>query len=247
MVVIAQAHQPAPGSDIPFADLVDTLSDALSAAGARVVDSAWLPALQAGTRWHCFEGRHCGGFLPDPRATKLVTGTAGEPIPFYASREELLGTIAPVDQETLDRRARLLDAGTGHTSELTNIRLVSAAIARQQVPTADKDVVALANALVHNTVRDWCLVNCQGRRAESAALLWTALVRGTPAPHRAHPAALLAVNAYLRGNTALATAATNAAISADPEHRLANLLLQVFETGMTPDHLRRTIGVRASW
>ncbi|OLT48585.1 hypothetical protein BJF85_12455 [Saccharomonospora sp. CUA-673] len=89
-------------------------------------------------------------------------------------------------------------------------------------------------------VRDMCLGEAWPAgtpRALAAERLWRVLVRATPDPERAEPAALLAYSAYLRGEGALASMAVAKARQADPGHLLATLLEQVVARGMPPEQL----------
>lgn len=65
---------------------------------------------------------------------------------------------------------------------------------------------------------------------EPAALqLWTMLVRHAPEDDVPNPAMLLAVAEHLHGNEPIATVALQRALAADPDHRHAQLLRQVFQ------------------
>jgi hypothetical protein len=79
---------------------------------------------------------------------------------------------------------------------------------------------------------------CTGSGAVAAERLWLALVRATPAPERAEPAALLALTAYLRGDGALAGVALDAAQQACPHHSLSGLLRAALDGGLPPELLR---------
>ena len=85
-----------------------------------------------------------------------------------------------------------------------------------------------------NTRVPWCT----GAGAAAAERLWLALVRATPAPERAEPAALLALTAYLRGDGALAGVALDAALNACPHHSLSGLLRAALDGGLPPELLR---------
>lgn len=104
----------------------------------------------------------------------------------------------------------------------------------------DQEIADLAMALSRHEVRDACLGLAWPAgepRALAAERLWSALVRATPEPERAEPAALLAYSAYLRGDGALAGMAVRKAKDADPGHLFAKLLDQVLARGMPPERL----------
>ncbi len=114
-----------------------------------------------------------------------------------------------------------------------------AAAGRLALP--DARVVALATALGIPAVRDAALERCTGSRAAAAEQLWAALVRETPDPEAAEPAALLAVSALLRGDGALTNIALDRAERAWPGHRLTALLQAVVDAGLRPSQVRELL------
>ena len=130
------------------------------------------------------------------------------------------------------------DAGaagpTGHA--LVENALADAAAGRLRLD--DARVVALALALSDLEVRDAALARCARADADGAEHLWAALVRETPDPEAAEPAALLAACALLRGDGALAGIALDRAEQAWPGHRLTGLLRAVWAAGMPPERVR---------
>jgi hypothetical protein len=164
----------------------------------------------------------------------------------FASREELAGLLTPDPAEALARRGRLLAAADAEhpldpaTAALRVQRLgqLHAAAAGGALVLDDAGVVEVASALCDHRVRDGCLAWSVGAGGAAAEQLWLALVRATPAPERAEPAALLACTAYLRGDGALAGLALEVALAACPEHALAGLLRAALDGGLPPDLLR---------
>lgn len=71
--------------------------------------------------------------------------------------------------------------------------------------------------------------------------IWTDLVRRAEPPFLPGPAVLLAVCALQAGNGPLADCAARRALHADPDHRLAQLLLQLVGTGMDPLSMTRLV------
>ncbi len=134
---------------------------------------------------------------------------------------------------------RAADAGAagpaGHA--LVEDALADAAAGRLRLD--DARVVALALALSDLEVRDAALARCAPAAvADGAEHLWAALVRETPDPEAAEPAALLAACALLRGDGALAGIALDRAEQAWPGHRLTGLLRAVWAAGMPPERVR---------
>ncbi|MEU4806984.1 DUF4192 domain-containing protein [Actinosynnema sp. NPDC023587] len=104
-------------------------------------------------------------------------------------------------------------------------------------PLTDREIADLAFALTNPLVRDACLSFAIGEHADHAEALWTELVRTSPAPERAEPAALLAAYAYLRGELDLAAAAIGHAERTCPGHRLGELLGTALRNDIAPEAL----------
>jgi hypothetical protein len=90
-------------------------------------------------------------------------------------------------------------------------------------------------------VRDEAMRRGLGRAARAAEDLWTALVRETPDPEAAEPAALLAVSALLRGDGALANVALDRSERAWPGHRLTRILRELAAAGLPPSQVRELL------
>jgi hypothetical protein len=151
---------------------------------------------------------------------------------------EALGTAGPdaVPAGTDSSPGRGGDAGAATGHALVENALADAAAGRLCLD--DPRVVALALALSDLEVRDAALARSAGAGADGAEHLWAALVRETPDPEAAEPAALLAACALLRGDGALAGIALDRAEQAWPGHRLAGLLRAVWAAGMPPERVR---------
>ncbi|HEU5474803.1 MAG TPA: DUF4192 domain-containing protein, partial [Actinophytocola sp.] len=106
------------------------------------------------------------------------------------------------------------------------------------VDLPDDTIARLLHALSHPEVREACLALCLTARAAPAERLWARLTRAAPTQVRAHPAALLATCAYLRGEGALAGVAADIALAATPDHRLAQIVRDVMDHGLPPHRFR---------
>ena len=231
--------------DPPHGTLVDTIGSVFGSAGLLVVHAAWAAATAAGAPWRCYEDPLCAGTIVDPASTALAAATVAAGAVTYRDREQLAAVLAADDPGTLQRRAQLLDTADAEhpmSSALRARRLAQldklrrAAAAGHEL--SDRTVAEVVSALGDHRVRDACLPWCTGLAADGAERLWLALVRGTPAPHRAEPAALLALTAYLRGDGALAGLALDAAQQASPDHSLSGLLRAALDGGLPPEVLR---------
>ncbi|MGH4023554.1 MAG: DUF4192 domain-containing protein [Pseudonocardiaceae bacterium] len=232
--------------DPPYATLVGTIGGVFGSAGLPVVHATWAAATAAGAPWRCYEDPLCAGTIVDPAATALAAATVAAGAVTFRDREQLAAVLAADEPGTLQRRAQLLDAADAEhpmSAELRARRLarldeLRRAAAAGHAELSDSTVAEVVSALGDHRVRDACLPWCTGTAADGAEQLWLALVRGTPAPHRAEPAALLALTAYLRGDGALAGLALDAAQQASPDHSLSGLLRAALEGGLPPEVLR---------
>lgn len=251
LVVIGGGLTPAGGP--PHRALVDIVEGVFSAAGLPIVHAAWAAATAESAQWRCYDDPMCAGTVADPATTPLAAATVAAGAVTFGTREELAGLLTGEDPAALQRRAVLLavaDADHPLSAKLIAQRLglleeLHRAAATGHVELSDSTVAEVASALCDHRVRDACLPWCIGPGAVAAERLWMALVRATPAPERAEPAALLALAAYLRGDGALAGLALDAAVQACPHHSLSRLLLAALEGGLPPEVLR-TVAVDAA-
>jgi hypothetical protein len=237
---------PTPAGDPPHGALVNVIDGVFSGAGIPLVHAAWTTATASGALWCCYDDPNCAGTVPDPGASQLAAATVAAGAVTYASREEVAGLLAGADPVTLQRRATLLrEAEAEHpmgvalvARRFARLEQLHQAAAVGKLELSDRTVAEVSSALCDHRVRDACLSWCVGTGAAAAEQLWLALVRATPAPQRAEPAALLALVAYLRGDGALAGLALDAALQACPDHSLSGLLRTALDGGLPPDVLR---------
>ncbi|MEV8438801.1 DUF4192 domain-containing protein [Actinosynnema sp. NPDC051121] len=104
-------------------------------------------------------------------------------------------------------------------------------------PLTDREIADVTFALTDPLIRDACLSFALGEHADRAEALWTELVRTSPTPARAEPAALLAAFAYLRGDLNLAATAVGHVERSCPGHRLGELLGTALLSGIDPEAL----------
>ncbi|MDQ4011691.1 MAG: DUF4192 domain-containing protein [Actinomycetota bacterium] len=231
---------------LPHRALVDVLDDMLTSAGLPLVHAVWTAQTIGGVPWRCYDDPLCAGTVPDPAASPLAAATVAAGAVTFGSREEMAALLDGGDPTALQRRAVLLDAADADhpmssalvARRFAQLRELHRAAAAGNVALSDTIVTQVASALCDHRVRDACLPWCSGPGAVAAERLWLALVRATPAPERAEPAALLALVAYLRGDGALAGVALDAALQACPQHSLSGLLRAALDGGLPPEVLR---------
>ncbi|MGH3794418.1 MAG: DUF4192 domain-containing protein [Pseudonocardiaceae bacterium] len=242
-----------PTGEPPYSPMVDVLDGVFSGAGLPVVHAVWAAATADRAQWRCYDDPRCAGTVADPATTALAAATVAAGAITFGNREELAGLLTQGDPAALQRRAALLaaaDADHPMSAELRARRFarleeLHRKAAAGEVALSDRTVAEVASALCDHRVRDACLPWCIGPGVVAAERLWLALVRATPAPQRAEPAALLALVAYLRGDGALAGVALDAAWQACPDHSLSGLLRAALDGGLPPDVLR-TVAVDAA-
>lgn len=243
-----------PEGDPPHRGLVDVVTGVLCGAGLPVVHAAWVAATVEGAQWRCYDDLLCAGTLADPATTPLAAASVAAGAVTFGNRDELAGLLNGEDPAALQRRALLIqaaDADHPMSAELRARRLAQLEELHQQaaagkVELTDRTISQVASALCDHRVRDACLPWCTGRGAVAAERLWLTLVRATPVPERAEPAALLALTAYLRGDGALAGLALDTALQACPEHSLSGLLRAALDGGLPPEILRTVTGDAAA-
>ncbi|WP_236788647.1 DUF4192 domain-containing protein [Amycolatopsis sp. GM8] len=242
------AHPP-PSSGPPHRQLVDRLREALAGVGWQVPYPLWAQEIRKGARWAAYDDGQCG-VLPDDTSTVTATAFTAAGQVTFGSREELARLLVPDDAPALARRAKLLTAATDVLSSFTDdellvregfevVRVALNRMRRRELSFSDNQVVGLALALSQTPIRDTCLaLPLVEHTCLDAERLWLELVRRTPAPERAEPAALLCYSAYQRGEGALAGLAVDNAREANPGHTLAALLSTCLSRGVHPDRIR---------
>ncbi|MEV6099437.1 DUF4192 domain-containing protein [Nocardia sp. NPDC051981] len=199
--------------------------------------------------------RNSTGTFPDPAASPLALGHTNTDRAIHRSRGELTDLVT-TDTALRDRVAALLPtAAADATRRFTrNARIGDPAADTRQtlwrVVNAIKSctphktpalplLAEVAVALRDSTIRDVMFGVAAGMYAPQAEHLWSILTRALPDPDRAEAATLLAFHAYLRDAGPLAGIALEAALTSDPEHRMAQLLDIGLTHGMAPARLRR--------
>jgi Domain of unknown function (DUF4192) len=203
----------------------------------------------AGGRWHCADG--CGecGVVDDPSASPLAVAAVLDGRRLYARRADLQAVIAVDDPQRADALAPVI-AEHAATREATpddpdqrrrrDVEDAIAAAARVADGQAlsDAELAALACALSDGPVRDTLYALAVGENSGQAESLWAVLSRGLPEPWRAEALVLLAFSAYARGDGPLAGLSLEAALRADPKHRMAGMLDTALQSGMRPEQIR---------
>jgi Domain of unknown function (DUF4192) len=232
-----------PNGTPPWTAALDAVRDQMRQVGLHIAHATWVPAVQPGAPWRCYDDPSCRGTLADPGTTPLAAAAADARHPIHPSRDALTRHLRPDDPQALHRRAALIAAHPPLTTA-HGLRLINAAVeaaARGQLPEHDEHIAELAVALANPRTRDRSTGYALGDQADAAEQLWTALARTTPPPHRADAAILLALSAYLRGDGPLAILALHAGAKAHPGNTLIRVLQTAIAIGLPPDGVRDLI------
>lgn len=205
--------------------------------------------IACGSRWWTAFGPAESGTIPDPTTSPVTLAYMLEGRGVHESRDRLAEAIGPVDSAVSRTVEGLLRSGRSRDRGSDRMRLdaILSRIAMWGASSPDRPaVVALPAetiaefglALRNVMVRDSLLAITLTGFADLAEQLWSYLMRILPAPERACPATLLGFSAYARGEGALATAALDIALDADPDYSLAQLLDRSLLAGARPAMIR---------
>ena len=238
--------------------LCEELSAALAEHGVRLAEAHVVDRIETGGRWHCVDGCGAHGTVDDPGASPMAAAAVLDGRRLYGRRADLQAVVAAADPYRTAglaaeiragaelRSARWTDDpdGCGRADVQRAMTAASRVGAGGQLEQAD--IVALACSLTDVAVRDTLYALAVGSEAASAESLWGLLARTLPEPWRVEALALLAFSAYARGDGPLAGISLDAALRADPGHRMAGMLDTALQSGMRPAQIRElaTTGYR---
>ena len=214
------------------------LCRAFERAGVAVID-----ALRAdGERWYAAHGHRPGvpdwGVPYDVSNHPFLAQAVVEGQVLHASREELRHTL---DGDPV-RTGRVVAALAGLAGDPPPLAeeaawaydLVAGHTRAGSVP-GDEDVARLVRGLLDTEVRDAAWAPLDRPSAHDHVAFWTDVVRRTPVPLLAAPAALLAFAAWQSGHGALAWCALDRCAEADESYPLARLVAQALERAIAPE------------
>ncbi|MCP9273091.1 DUF4192 domain-containing protein [Mycolicibacterium arenosum] len=226
--------------------LADEVTAVLDAHGVVLWAGHVVDRIADGGRWHCVDGCGHSGVVDDPAASPLAAAAVLDGRRLYRRRDELVEIVAATDADRARGLADLIgQAGHGGGDrpaaaarrDVEHVIAAAAALAEGETVT-DGDVARIACALTDPRVRDTLYALCVGRTSDQVEALWSMLARVLPVPWRSEALVLLAFTAYTRGDGPLAGVSLEAALQANPDHRMARLLDQALQTGMRPERIR---------
>lgn len=244
----------------PVQRAVDVAVAALHAAG---IPTGPVLRVDAGRYWHldCVDPACCPpeGRSFEPSTSPVTAAAVYAGVVTASSRDALSDNLAPVTGparaamiiatvrscqffiELLEGAAAAagtdpdsgLDTTVGQAMQSAACTYVTEAMDsyRAGQPIDDEYAAALTVLLDIVSVRDFA---AQHATSEPCQQMWHDLVRRAEPPYVAAPASLLALTAMRVGHMALAKAALQRALDADPEYRLAQLLAATIDAGIDP-------------
>lgn len=236
-------------------DLVRVLDGALRSQDVLLAEAWAVGEITPGADWWSVLDPDSAGTQADPVASPVALAQVLDGRPIRGSRTELTAAVA----EDMPLRVEI-DAVIGSAAEAARLRFRLALRAGEprsysraaldmvlwQISTVEsgdeldpRELADLAVAVRDTAVRDSLFAVALGSHAAAAEALWSRACRGLTGPDRAELATLFGYSAYTRGDGPLAGVAFEAALQADPAHRIARLLDAALRTGMRPGDVRK--------
>lgn len=253
-VIVDDKGAPCPMCNDDYRELCDALGAALADEDMSLYAAHVVDRIEAGGMWHCADGCEESGPVEDPMASPLAAAAVLDGRRLYGRRADLQAVIALADPahaeslvDLIGRCAIEKDPAWRADTDACVRRDVEATIAAAARVSAgqhleDDELAALACAITDVAVRDTLYALAVGSGAGEAETLWALLARSLPSLWRVEALVLLAFSAYARGDGPLAGLSLEAALRADPEHRMAGMLDTALQSGMRPEQIRELAG-----
>ncbi|OHU18721.1 hypothetical protein BKG76_19415 [Mycobacteroides franklinii] len=227
--------------DLEAGDIIRRLAKHLNCQGISLTAGHVVDRVGSDGWWRCYDGCGAGGPVDDPQCSPLTAAAVLAGRTVHRRREDLVALIAPTDTRRTAVLAAALrrplpvrrDDAAADRRAVNRIMRAACQVAEFR-PLSNREMLAIARSLTVLRVRDTVCALAAGVLAADVERLWLALSRLLPAPWRAEPLVLLGFSAYTRGDGPLAGVALDAALTAQPEHRLGQLLLSALHSGMRP-------------
>jgi hypothetical protein len=188
----------------------------------------------------------CGarGEVDDPQCSPVAAASVLRGRRLYGRRADLATVIAAGDPVRAAALGALIkersaeDVGGGRAEVVAEV-LAAAAVVCAVGDLGDAQIARLAGIIsTDGAVRDRLYGLAVGADGVAVETLWAFLGRTLPEPWQTEALVLLAFSSYVRGDGVLAGVVLEAALSADPDHRMAGMLDNALQSGMHPDNIR---------
>ncbi|MGB3773249.1 MAG: DUF4192 domain-containing protein [Rhodococcus sp. (in: high G+C Gram-positive bacteria)] len=231
---------------MPYEVLADALAGTLLPLGIDLLGVHHVAHLTAGTTWTSLGGDSRAGTLEEPSASQVAASRVMSGRQIRASRNELtellaLAPAAECARFEVSRDSVELECEVKAPAELLYDTVEDLISVNE---TGDLDHLTAARtmfAIGTTAVRDALLALASTDLGPVTEQVWVHLTTRVMGPDRAHPATMLAVWSYLRGEGPLAGVALEIALDADPSYRLALLLDTALQNGVRPTVVRELV------
>lgn len=248
VIVVGGDHRDADEDDLPHRELVRGCTALAEDLGMPLLSSLWVAVIEACQAWFSYADPGRFGTLPDPRTSAVGLEAVVGGAVTYNSRDAFAAQLSPDPVDDLHRRAKII-------RHLPRVIVADAAalvrealghVTEPDFSMDDERIARVGQALTHPRVRDVAVAFAVTGAAGASELLWSRLTRATPRPHVTHPATLLAIVTYLRGNGVLAGVALDIALDADPSNMLAALIRTCLNQGVAPQQIEELLATATS-
>jgi hypothetical protein len=248
VIVVGGDHRDADDDDLPHRALVRGCTALAEDLGLPLLSSLWVAAIEAHQAWFSYAEPGRFGTVPDPRTSAVGLEAVVGGAVTYDSRETFTAQLSPDPADDLRRRAEII-------RHLPRVIVEDAAalvrdaldhVIEPDFRVDDEQIARVGHGLTHPRVRDVAVALAVTGAAGASELLWSRLTRATPRPFVTHPATLLALVTYLRGNGVLAGVALDIALDADPSNMLAALIRACLHQGVAPQQIEQLLTTATS-
>ncbi len=206
----------------------------LAADGIPIARQLHTPQITPGSPWHCIEtGQH--GTLADPQATVYAAEKVYAGGSTRSTRHEIEHELDPIGTPIATEPADTL-----HTDPFAAIATLARLAAEHAAgtPLADSDAATIGALLVDTPNRDAALGLLVSDDRDAIGALCAAAARRLAGPARSAAATIYAAARYIAGDGTRAGIAIDAALTADPDNRLAALIDLSLTHGAPPALIR---------
>ncbi|MFE1595456.1 DUF4192 domain-containing protein [Nocardia sp. NPDC058705] len=214
----------------------------------------WAEAIVTGAEYKDLLALDRGGRVDDPHASTVAFAYVLEGNQIYGSRDELADLLTPnadlaaqmqphiggAADRYRDNIAEGNDAEHGNAFRRDAIEWLLAQIsAGDPTSLTAEDLATIVALLRDRIVRDIMFGLAGTEHRGTAEALWRQIASATEGSDHAAVATLFGYSAYHHGDTVVAAIAITAALQADPNHVMANLLDHALRDCIRPDQIRR--------
>ncbi|MGW6697251.1 DUF4192 domain-containing protein [Nocardia sp. NPDC055049] len=226
----------------------------LNRAGIEPSHAWWVGEITTGVEYQDLLTLGRAGRVDDPRASTVAFAHVLEGNQIYGSRDELADLLTPnadlaaqlqphigaAAAHYRDNLAEATDAEHANAFRREATEWILAQISTaDQMPLTAEDLVMIVALVRDRMIRDIMFGLSATEHRAPAAALWRQIASATEGPDRADAATFFGYSAYHHGDTVVAGIAIAAALHADPDHVIANLLDVALRECIRPDQIRR--------